>query len=55
MIRSAGTNFRQMSYASLSRGMPFSPLKTETTSRSAGISHTSVSIRHANSIASALK
>ena len=34
-MRSAGTpSFRQMSYASSSRGMPFSPLKIETTIRS---------------------
>ena len=38
-----------------SRGMPFSPLKMETTSRSAGIFHTSVSIVQAYSMASGLE
>ena len=46
---------RQMSYASSSRGMPFSPLKIDTTSRSAGIFQTSVSSVQANGIASFLK
>ena len=44
-----------MSYASSSRGIPFSPLKIETTSLSAGIFQTSVSSVHANGSASFLK
>jgi hypothetical protein len=55
MMRSGGTSDRHRSYASSSRGMPFSPLNTETTSRAGGSIQTSVSRIQANLIASALK
>ena len=55
-MRSAGMpSVRQMSYASASRGMPFSPLKIETTILFGSSFQTPVSSSHAKGSASALK